>query len=235
MQQPDTYSEILLSLKNSIAQLSHWGCRGFDCSDKTVETLNRWTHRKKPSSAKDSLTAVRADLGECRRCDLHHSRTQMVFGQGDAKARIVFLGHGPGANEDQSGRPFAGEAGQLLDRIVGAMKLAREQVYLCDVVKCRRPDDRMPTPEEIRTCRVYWRRQLQVIQPEVICTLGECATRALLETDRPLSQLRGRFHDYGGTKVMPTFHPADLLKDPELKRAVWEDVKKIMAFLRIPL
>ena len=159
----------------------------------------------------------------------------MVFGEGNPKADLMFVGEGPGYEEDHSARPFVGPAGQLLTRIIEAMHLTRDQVYICNVVKCRPPDNRNPEPAEIQMCRPFLERQIKTVGPKVICTLGTVATQALLDTDQSVSKLRGRFHDYAGIKVMPTYHPAYLLRQPDQKKLVWEDVKKIMALLRIPL
>lgn len=236
IQQPTTYHEILLAARHSLGQLSQWHCPGFDCQAGAVETISRWGRPPAVAQKKeDTLAAIRMDLGECRRCSLSSDRNQIVFGEGDAGAPIVFVGHSPAADEDQSGRPFSGPAGELLDRIIQAMKLSRDRVYLCDVVKCRPAGDRAPAPQEIRACRSFWERQIAVIRPKAICALGALAAQTLLDTVQPLAELRGRFHDRNGIKVMPTFHPEELLKNSELKRAVWEDVKKIMALLRIPL
>jgi len=236
MQPPSTHRDILLSVQRTLSQFSQWRCPGFDCSDSTIATTNRWSGPAAVEAPKkDTLATIRADMGDCHRCRLDSGRRQIVFGEGDAGAQVVFVGHGPGADEDQNGRPFSGAPGQLLDRIIEAMKLSRDRIYLCDVIKCRTPEDRIPVQNEIHACRPFWQRQIAVIRPQVICTLGACATRTVLDTTLPLSELRGRFHDFNGIKVMPTFHPADLLENPDLKRAVWEDVKKIMALLRIPL
>ena len=145
------------------------------------------------------------------------------------------MGEGPGFEEDRSGRPFVGPAGQLLTKIIQGMKLTREQVYICNVIKCRPPQNRDPLPEEIASCRPFLERQLAAINPEVICTLGTHAAQTLLNNTTPVSRLRGRFQVFNGIRVMPTYHPAYLLRNPERKRDVWEDMKKIMALLRIPL
>ncbi len=238
---PATLDDTLAALHNTLAQLAGWGCTGFDCSARSVATLSRWGGcaggSAEPGAAPpaDTLETIRADLGDCRRCALSAHRTHLVFGEGDPGAQLVFVGEGPGGEEDRSGRPFVGPAGQLLTRIIQAMHLTREQVYICNVVKCRPPGNRNPEPAEIDTCRPYLDRQIAAIGPRVICTLGTFATRTLLDTDAPISRLRGRFHDYKGIKVMPTFHPAYLLRNPEQKRPAWEDVKKIMTLLRISL
>lgn len=235
MKGPTTYTDTLFALRHGFAQMAQWGCRGFDCSDKALAILETWSRPASSDEPSETLVVIRNDMGECRRCGLCHSRTELVYGEGNPSADLVFVGTGPGLDEDREGRPFVGPAGELLTRIIEAMKLTREQVYVCHVVKCYPPGGRPPEPGEIQTCRSFLARQLAVIQPKVICTLGTCAVQALLDTTMPLSQLRGRFHDYNGIKLMPTFHPADLLQNPDQKRMVWEDIKKIMALLRIPI
>jgi DNA polymerase len=171
------------------------------------------------------LTQVREALGECTRCKLHKGRKNIVFGVGSPKAWLTFVGEAPGADEDQQGEPFVGRAGQLLTRIIEAMKLTREQVYICNIIKCRPPANRNPEPDEIAACEPFLVAQLQAIQPKLICALGTFATQTLLRTKEPISKLRGRFHDYHGIPVLPTFHPAYLLRNPHEKKTVWEDMK----------
>jgi uracil-DNA glycosylase family 4 len=182
----------------------------------------------KPPSGATSLQAVRAELGDCQRCLLHRSRTQIVFGTGDGAAKLMFVGEAPGRDEDLQGEPFVGLAGQLLTKIIQAMKLSREEVYITNIIKCRPPGNRNPEPDEIEACEPFLRKQLQVIQPKLICALGTFAAQTLLQTDEKISALRGRFHHYEGIPLMPTYHPAFLLRNPNRKRDVWEDVKKIM-------
>jgi len=246
--------ETIDSLRATLEQMARWGCSGFECLPETVATIQRWAapglvpqppdtapasgdgpRRVSRAPGTESLEQIRADLGDCQRCDLASGRTHIVFGEGSARARLVFIGEGPGAEEDHSGRPFVGPAGQLLTKIIQAMNLAREQVYICNVIKCRPDGNRDPRPEEISSCRPFLMRQLSTINPEVVCTLGTHATQSLLNSTEPVSRLRGRFHTMQHIRVMPTFHPAFLLRHPERKRDVWEDMKKIMALLRIPL
>jgi DNA polymerase len=176
----------------------------------------------------ESLADVRADLGECVRCKLSAGRTHIVYGQGNPAARLVFVGEGPGQEEDLAGEPFVGAAGQLLTKIIEAMRLRREEVYIANVVKCRPPGNRLPEEEEIAACSPFLRRQIAAIRPLFVCTLGGCAAQTLLRTRAPISRLRGRFHEVDGLRVLPTFHPAYLLRNPEQKRAVWEDMKLLM-------
>ncbi|MBR9982864.1 MAG: uracil-DNA glycosylase [Desulfatitalea sp.] len=230
----DTIDDTLAAIHDTLVQLGQWGCRGVECSERSLALVEGWSRPVVPAPAvQEDLARIRADLGDCRRCGLNARRTHLVFGEGDPQARVLFVGEGPGADEDRTGRPFVGEAGQLLTRIIAAMGLTREQVYICNVIKCRPPANRNPAPDEIQTCSPFLERQIAAIQPRVICALGTFAAQTLLATSAPISQLRGRFHDRQGIKVMPTFHPAYLLRYPAQKRAVWDDVQKIMAFLRI--
>ena len=175
---------------------------------------------------------MRADLGECTRCKLHKGRTHLVFGVGSAETRLMFVGEGPGAEEDEQGIPFVGRAGQLLTQIIKAMGFDREDVYIANVVKCRPPGNRNPEPDEIEQCEPFLMRQIDVIKPAIIVALGKFAAQTLLRTTEPISKLRGRFREIGDIRVMPTFHPSYLLRNPEAKRAVWEDMKLVMAALR---
>jgi len=172
-----------------------------------------------------TLTQVREELGECTRCKLHKGRKNIVFGVGNPKAWLVFVGEAPGADEDDQGEPFVGRAGQLLTRIIEAMKLTREQVYICNIIKCRPPSNRNPEPDEIAACEPFLIGQIHAIKPKIICALGNFAAQILLRTKEPISKLRGRFHSYQGIPVLPTFHPAYLLRNPSEKKTVWEDMK----------
>jgi uracil-DNA glycosylase len=174
------------------------------------------------------LELVRGELGECQRCHLGKSRRNLVFGEGNPNARLVFVGEAPGADEDVQGRPFVGRAGQLLTKIISAMGLEREDVYICNILKCRPPGNRNPQPDEIKTCEPFLIRQLQAIKPDIICALGTFAAHTLLKTEVPITLLRGKFHAYQGIKLMPTYHPAYLLRNPGAKKQVWEDVQVIM-------
>lgn len=224
-------------IRASLELLAQWGCRGFTPSEDSAAKMAAWSEPAGAAVADtpDSLTRIRADLGDCTRCPLSRGRSHIVFGEGASRPRLVFVGEGPGFEEDQQGRPFVGPAGRLLTRIIHAMHLDREQVYICNVIKCRPPQNRNPGSEEINACMPFLERQLAALQPEVICTLGAVATGALLGQNASVTRLRGRFQDYRGIKLMPTFHPAYLLRTPERKRDVWEDLKKIMALLDIPL
>ncbi len=175
---------------------------------------------------------IRAALGECTRCKLHRAgRRQIVFGAGNPHAELMFVGEAPGHDEDVQGIPFVGRAGQLLTRIIESINLARDQVYIANVVKCRPPENRNPEPDEVASCEPFLLRQVESIRPKVIVALGAIAARTLLKTPDPISRLRGRFYKYGPALVLPTFHPAFLLRSPERKRDVWEDMKKVRAVL----
>lgn len=179
----------------------------------------------------DSLETLRAFIGECTRCKLNKGRTHLVFGEGSPHARMVFVGEGPGREEDLAGQPFVGEAGRLLTRIISAMGLTREEVYICNVVKCRPPRNRDPERDEIETCIPFLKHQLAIIRPEILCTLGRVAGQSLLGEGFKITLERGTWHSYNDIPLMPTYHPAYLLRNPSAKRHVWEDVQKIMACL----
>ncbi len=190
---------------------------------KVVKT-KATTDQKKSA---DSLATISKELIECKRCKLCKERTNIVVGEGNPRARLVFVGEGPGRDEDLQGRPFVGRAGQLLDKMIGAIGLKREDVYICNVVKCRPPQNRNPELDEITACREYLERQLDVIKPQVIMALGKFAAQTLLETETPISKLRGEFFEYRKSKFIPTFHPAYLLRNSSGKKDVWEDLKKV--------
>jgi uracil-DNA glycosylase len=179
-----------------------------------------------------SLAALRAHIGDCQRCKLAGGRTNLVFGVGNEQAALMFVGEGPGYDEDLKGEPFVGRAGQLLTEIITkGMKLRREDVYIANVVKCRPPGNRNPEPDEIASCMPFLARQIALIKPRVIVALGTFAAQTLLSVRTPITRMRGAWQDYKGIKVMPTFHPAYLLRNPSDKRLVWEDIKKVMGEL----
>jgi DNA polymerase len=178
-----------------------------------------------------TLTDVRKELGDCKRCKLHQTRRTIVFGEGEEKASLMLIGEGPGYDEDVQGRPFVGKAGQLLTKILQSISLPREGVYIANIVKCRPPQNRNPEPDEIKSCHPFLMKQISVIQPKIICALGTFSAQTLLKTDTKITALRGKFFDLEGIKVMPTYHPAFLLRNPERKREVWEDMKKIAEWL----
>jgi uracil-DNA glycosylase family 4 len=181
-----------------------------------------------------SLDELRTFIGDCRRCKLAGHRTQIVFGVGNPRARLVFAGEAPGRDEDLKGEPFVGRAGQLLTEIITkGMRLRREDVYIANVIKCRPPENRNPEPDEVASCEPFLIRQLELIRPEVIVALGKFAVQTLLGTKEAITRLRGRWHDYHGIPLMPTFHPAYLLRNPAEKRVVWEDIQTVMKRLGI--
>jgi DNA polymerase len=184
-----------------------------------------------PLSAPMQLQKLAETIRHCQNCRLHQSRTQVVFGTGDPAAALVFIGEAPGREEDQHGEPFVGPAGQLLTRIIEAIGLRREHVYILNVIKCRPPNNRNPLPDELAACRPILQAQLACLQPRIVCTLGNFAAQALLQTEEKISRLRGRFHRLGNIQVMPTYHPAYLLRNPQAKRAVWEDMQLVQRAL----
>lgn len=174
------------------------------------------------------LIDVLREIGDCRRCKLCNGRANIVFGTGSETASLVFVGEGPGAEEDKQGEPFVGRAGQLLTKMINAMGYGREDVYICNVVKCRPPENRDPEPDEIAACEPFLQKQLAIIKPKVIVGLGRYACQTLLKTTTPMGKLRGHWHAYDGIKFMPTFHPAYLLRNPPAKKEVWEDLQAVM-------
>ena len=178
------------------------------------------------------LQLIRDDLGDCRRCKLHPTRKNIVFGVGNPAADLVFVGEAPGSNEDAQGEPFVGDAGQLLNKMIVAMGWSREDVYIANILKCRPPGNRNPEPDEIEQCEPFLIRQLAALKPRMIVALGKFAAQCLLRRyDTPISALRGKFHEYQGIRVMPTYHPAYLLRTPSAKRMVWDDLQLVMAEL----
>ena len=175
-----------------------------------------------------NLEQVRQRLGDCKRCRLYRERKNIVFGEGSASADLMFIGEAPGQEEDRRGEPFVGAAGQLLTRMIKAMGLEREEVYIANIIKCRPPRNRDPAPDEIEACEAVLRRQIEAIKPGVIVAMGNFAAKTLLRTDTGITRLRGQFREYQGVPLMPTFHPAYLLRNPEAKRPVWEDLQQVM-------
>jgi uracil-DNA glycosylase len=179
----------------------------------------------------DNLLKIRTDLGECTRCKLHTTRHKIVFGDGNPKAELVFVGEGPGHDEDMQGLPFVGRAGKLLTQMIEAMGLQRKDVYICNVVKCRPPENRAPEREEVEQCSPFLLRQIDTIAPKVIVCLGSTAAQTVLATNRGISQFRGQWLEFRGRKLMATYHPAYLLRNPSAKSEVWKDLQKVMAVL----
>jgi uracil-DNA glycosylase len=186
---------------------------------------------KKLASSQETFAEIHNEIGDCTRCPLHRERTTVVHTEGNRKARLMFVGEAPGADEDIQARPFVGRAGQLLTKIIEAIGLKREEVLIGNVNRCRPPGNRPPTPEEASMCKPFLLREIAIAQPEVIVVLGNTAMKNLLDTREGITKLRGTFQEYKGIKVMPTFHPAYLLRDPSKKRETWEDLKKVRDYL----
>jgi DNA polymerase len=183
-----------------------------------------------------ALAIIRADLGDCVRCKLHaEGRRQIVFGVGNPEADLMFVGEAPGADEDARGEPFVGRAGQLLNNMIKAMGIAREQVYIANIIKCRPPGNRQPERDECETCSPFLMRQIAVVRPQVIVALGAVAAKTLLAVNAPMMELRGRWFDFCGTKLAVTYHPAFLLRDPRQKKEAWKDLQMVMQELGLPV
>lgn len=224
--------KVVTALKGHLLYLQEMGIRTLPIQLKETYNALKTPQTELARMRRMALVSVRETLGDCRRCKLHTHRTHIVFGAGNPMADLVFVGEGPGEDEDRQGEPFVGPAGQLLTKMIQAMGLRREDVYIANIVKCRPPNNRNPEADEIASCEPFLLEQLSVIKPAVICALGNFAAQTLLGSKVKISQLRGRFHDYRDIKVMPTFHPAYLLRNPQDKRLVWEDLQKIMTVLK---
>jgi len=216
-------NEILKRIEEEVSASSTLGLRYVLRTDGTKKTAS-------PQTA--FLEAVKQEVLSCHRCELAKTRTNVVFGMGNPNADILFIGEAPGYNEDIQGLPFVGDAGKLLDKILHAMGLSRSEVYIANILKCRPPGNRNPSPEEIMNCYPYLLRQIDSIRPKVIVALGYVATKTLLKTKRPMGELRGNFYDFRNTVVLPTYHPAYLLRNPADKKKVWEDMQKLLNFLK---
>ena len=239
------------SLGAYLEELRESGIEGFptDASYAALQHVTRATaskeHEPDPALATpagevhhETLENVRKNLGDCKRCKLGTTRKNLVFGAGNPKARLVFVGEGPGADEDEKGEPFVGDAGRMLTRIITAMGIRREEVYICNVVKCRPPGNRNPEADEIQACSPFLLRQLNSIRPEAIVALGKFAAQTLLETKEPISKLRGRFRDYHGIPLMPTYHPSYLLRtggNSDSFWDVWGDMTQVLQLLKLPV
>jgi uracil-DNA glycosylase family 4 len=194
-----------------------------------VKLPSNFKIESKKDSGKNSLKEFYNKIKNCQKCHLNKSRTNFVFGVGNSHAGVMFIGEAPGRDEDLQGEPFVGRAGQLLNKILAAINFQREEVYIANILKCRPPENRDPLPEEIELCEPYLIEQIRLIKPKLICALGRISAQALLKTKTPLNRLRGRFHDYQGTKFLVTYHPAALLRYPQFKKDTWEDVKMLRA------
>lgn len=230
---PQNLADLLLQGHSLLNDLHHLGLHWLDgVAPPPSAVPAAASARASGSTERESLDQIRADLGDCQRCGLARQRHHLVFGCGDPAAALVLVGEGPGREEDLKGDPFVGEAGRLLDNILLAMGLQRSQVYICNVIKCRPPQNRNPQAEEIAACEPFLRRQLAAIRPQLIVALGKFAAQTLLRSQTPISQLRGHWQEYDGVPLMPTYHPAYLLRNPAGKREVWQDMKQVLQRLR---
>lgn len=216
--------EIAADLRSYLAYLKGIGIEELPFSEESLNVSPQG--RKGPR-----LEEVRRELGECRRCKLHKTRRTIVFGEGNEKSTLMFVGEGPGYDEDVQGRPFVGRAGQLLTNIIQSIDLRREEVYIANIVKCRPPQNRNPQPDEIESCYPFLLKQIRAIHPKIICALGAFAAQTLLTSEAKITALRGKFFDFEGIRILPTYHPAFLLRNPERKKEVWADVKKIRKWM----
>ena len=196
---------------------------GFD--EVYAQSVSKRSSVEKPNTSVKTLTEFYQEIKDCKKCHLHQSRTNLVFGVGNQNAEVMFVGEAPGREEDLKGEPFVGRAGQLLDKILAAVSFTRDDVYIANILKCRPPENRDPLPDEIQMCEPHLLEQIRIIEPKIICALGRIAAQALLKTKVALGQLRGKIHDYHGTKFLVTYHPAALLRYQQYKRPTWEDVK----------
>jgi DNA polymerase len=216
-------ADIVHHLKGHLINSRDMGLEPPKFSGNTLSYLD-----KRPGGIQ-TLETLREHIGDCQRCGLSQGRHHLVFGEGASRARLVFVGEAPGRDEDLAGRPFVGEAGKLLTRIIeNGMGLTRDQVYICNIIKCRPPDNRDPDREEINTCFPFLRNQIRLIRPEVICTLGRIAAQTLIDKSFKITEQRGKWFSFMDIPVMPTFHPAYLLRYPEAKRQVWQDIQEVM-------
>lgn len=222
--------EIVDDLKSYLEYL-----KGMGIEDLPISEGIRAENRSNPSPLPrggSTLKDIQTELGDCQRCKLHRTRRTIVFGEGNEKAKLMFIGEGPGYDEDVQGKPFVGKAGQLLTRIIQSMHLQREEVYIANIIKCRPPQNRNPEPDEIESCSPFLLKQIDTIQPRVVCALGAFSAQTLLKTMAKISALRGKVYDLDNIKVIPTYHPAFLLRNPEKKKDVWEDMKRALECLR---
>lgn len=236
MMEDDEARQLVASLCTYLEELQESGVDGLPLTAPAMEPPR--SAAADEAVAPETLETIRGELGECGRCQLGRTRTNLVFGVGNPHARLVFVGEAPGRDEDLQGEPFVGEAGQLLNRIITRMGLKREDVYICNVLKCRPPGNRNPEPPEIEQCGPFMLRQVKAISPEVVVALGTFAAQTLLGTRAPISKLRGHFHDYHGIPLMPTFHPSYLLHNRDDKEKfwlVWDDMVQVLKKLDMPV
>ncbi|MDR1941107.1 MAG: uracil-DNA glycosylase [Endomicrobium sp.] len=238
------YIKIIKSAKNALEEYENWG--EDEIYMKKISSAssldNSFAAGSLPVSQDAELESLKKQTAACRKCSLGAHRLNCVFGEGSSNADIMFVGEGPGFDEDHKGRPFIGRAGQLLTKIIEAMGYSRESLYIANIVKChpmkdssdpeKRANDRPPSPEEMDSCRSYLDRQIEIIRPKIIITLGASSTKGLLKNEESISVIRGSIRQYKDVKLMPTYHPAALLRNPNLKKYVWDDMKKVMSFLK---
>jgi len=215
--------------RNLLEEQRRQGVQNVRLNPNVLERLEKIAPEAKTGRQPTGLDALAQRASQCVKCNLHKTRTHVVFGEGNPNARLMFVGEAPGEEEDVQGRPFVGRAGQLLTRIIEAMGLSRDEVYIANILKCRPPGNRGPLPEEIACCVPYLTEQIEIIQPRIICALGAYAAQTLLGSREGIKKLRGRFYDYRGIKLMPTFHPSACLRNPGTKKYVWEDMKQVRA------
>lgn len=223
------FNAVLNDINAQLGFLLELGCTGVDCSDKTLKIIKNWGR----SGTKNLhvLPDIFNDFVKCRQCSFAGNRKNMVCGDGDPEARLFIVGGIPEPEDVQTGKPYSGAAGELLNKIISAMNLARKEIYITHAVKCCLPVDKKPNIRDVNFCRYYLSQEIKLIKPDIICAFGKIATMSLLETSVPLSRLRGRFHDYKGLRVMPTYSPEYLIENPDAKRMVWEDIKLVMGEL----
>ncbi len=221
--------EIIADLKSHLQYLKEMGIE-----TQRIRETDPSASRSASSASRrpvQRLEEIRKEMGDCRRCKLHRTRRTLVFGEGNPEAGLMFVGEGPGYDEDVQGRPFVGRAGQLLTKIIESIQLRREDVYIANIIKCRPPQNRNPEPDEIEACHPFLMMQIEAIRPKIICALGTFAGQTLLKTDAKITALRGKLYEREGIRILPTYHPAYLLRNPERKREVWEDIKRISQWM----
>lgn len=230
----DRENDISIVLKILIEKLKYLKRSGIDYIYKGDLVILDDKNMKEKKDKKSLLRVLKDEqIGDCKRCELCKKRTNIVFGSGNENAKLMFVGEAPGADEDLAAEPFVGRAGKLLEKMILAMGFSRDEVYICNVIKCRPPENRDPRPEEIEMCEPFLLEQIKIIEPKVIVGLGRHACNTLLKSDKSLSKIRGTWQTFMGIKFMPTFHPAYLLRNPNAKKEVWEDLQKVMAVLDI--
>lgn len=224
--------ELREEIRKHIQRAHNMGIREVVISKKSALAQKTGQKTEKETDPKKELEIIRKELEGCKRCRLNEGRSNIVFGEGDPYAKLMFIGEAPGRDEDEQGRPFVGRAGQLLTKMIEAMGFKREQVYIANIVKSRPPDNRYPEPDEVAACYPFLLRQIEAIKPKIIVTLGNLATQQLLATKVGITALHGKFHDFHGIRLMPVYHPAYLLRNPPMKKPCWEDLKLVMKELK---